>query len=147
MFYFEHYLGQCGVRSLSTVCILKTTDEAWVYRDLRAEILDLYPQAIVREADPAAALPPCDLLIAPFMEPYRFPFHDVLYEELHQLRRLLPLRGSARHVMLYRARWREVEVVRGSGLAARVRKRRLEGLLIGWCRRSAFIRRLLRPLY
>ena len=147
MFYFEHYLGECGVGSLSTVCILRTTAEEWVYRDLRAEILDLHPHAIVREVDPAARLPPCDLLIAPFMESYRFPFHDVIYEDLAQLCRLRRVSRSARHVMLYRARWREVEVVTAAGLAARVRQRRIEGLLIGWCRRFALVRRLLRPLY
>lgn len=147
MFYFEHYLSTGGVRELGSVSILRTTDEAWVYETLREEILDTFPAAQIT-VDAEAALPArTDLLVAPVMGAYEFPFHDVLYEQLAVLDRVLRHRHRARHVMIYRARWREVEVIASASLPALVRKRRLEGRMIRACRQSALLRRLLRPRY
>ena len=147
MFYFEHYLSAGGVREVGSVSILRTTDEAWVYDTLREEILDVFPTATIT-VDAEQALPAhTDLLVAPVMGAYGFPFHDVLYEQLPVLERVSRHRHRARHVMIYRARWREVEVVSSASLPALVRKRRLEAWLIRACRTSPLLRRLLRPRY
>jgi hypothetical protein len=147
MFYFEHYLAAGGVRELTSVSILRTTDEAWVYDTLREEILDVFPAAAVAVYSEQSLPPRTDLLVAPVMGAYGFPFHDVLYEQLAALERLSRHRHRARHVMIYRARWREVEVIPAATLPALLRKRRLEGRLIRACRESSLLRRLLRPRY
>jgi hypothetical protein len=49
--------------------------------------------------------------------------------------------------MVYRVLWREAEVVPAHRWPARLRMLRLEGALIRLCRRSALLRRLLRPRY
>jgi hypothetical protein len=147
MFYFEHYLAARGVRQLERVSILQTASEAWVYDTLRDEILDVFPGADV-SVNPEDSLPSrTDLLVAPVMGDYAFPFHDVIYEQLEVLERLSRHRHRAAHVMIYRARWREVEVVASEDLPALIRKRRLEGWLIQACRQTPLLRRLLRPRY
>ncbi len=147
MFYFEHYLASGGVSRLERASILRTTDETWVYDTLRDEIRDVFPDATVT-IDPEATLPDrVDLLIAPVMGAYSFPFHDVIYEQLDILERVSRHRHRAGHVMVYRARWREVEVVASANLPRLIRKRRLEWLAIRVCRRMPLLRRLLRPRY
>jgi len=147
MFYFEHYLAAGGVRKLEHVSILQIADGTWVYDTLRDEILDVCPDASVT-VYPEHALPSrTDLLIAPVTDAYAFPLQDVIYEHLDLLERLSRHRHRASHVMIYRARWREVEVVASTDLPALVRKRRLERALIHACQRMPLLRRLLRPRY
>jgi hypothetical protein len=147
MFYFEHYLFAAGLHRLGRAVLLRTTDEAWVYEDLRAEIRDVFPEAEVTVAEPSEAPAHADLVVLPVVAPYEFPFHDVIYERLHELERLRPFVGRADYFMVYRALWREVEVFASSRFAARLRKRRWEGALIRACRTSPLLRRLLRPHY
>jgi hypothetical protein len=147
MYYFEHYLAAGGVRQISRASILQTAGEPWVYDSLRDEILDVFPDATVT-VDPEASLPATvDLLVATVTHGYEFPFHDVIYEHLDVLDQLARHRHRAGHVMIYRARWREVEVVASDRLPALVRKRRLEARLIRACQQVPLLRRLLRPRY
>lgn len=147
MYYFEHYLRAGGVADVATVAIRRPEAARGIVADLRAELLDLWPLATVRELAEGEAAGPCDLLIAVFATPYRFPFHDVVYEHLAELRSLLDGARTATHVMLYRAAWREVEVVPASRLRRRYLRLRIEHALIRRCRASRVLRRLLRPLF
>lgn len=147
MFYFEHYMSAAGLRTLRRATLLRTTDEAWVYQDLRDEIVDVFPDAQVMVAEPNALPPHCELLVIAVMAPYEFPFHDVIYERLDELERWRPLAGHADFLMVYRARWREAEVIAGRDFPAWLRQRRREGRLIRACRRSTWLRRRLQPHY
>jgi hypothetical protein len=147
MYYFEHYIHAAGLRSVGRAAILRVTEEAWVYEDLRAEILDAFPAADVAIVHSSSVPEALDLLVLPVTAEYKFPFHDVVYESLEQLAALMPLRGRARYLMIYRTRWREVEVVAAPRFPARLRKRRLEAFLIRACRQSPLLRRILRPHY
>jgi hypothetical protein len=147
MIYFEHYLRESGVDSVSSVMILLPPGAESTAADLSDEVRDLFPAAAVSVGPLSGPVPACDLLISVFMAPWRFPFHDVVYESLDQLSLLLALRGQARWIMLYGASWRSVEVVAAKALPALVRKRRTEARLIRLLERSPLLRRLLRPLY
>lgn len=145
MRYFEHYLAAGGVRQLGRVSILRSTDERWVYDTLRDEIGDVFPSATITVDAESAVPSPVDLLVVPVMTPYAFPFHDVVYLQLDVLKR--ETRHQARHVMIYRARWREVEVVAAADLPALLRRRRWEARLIHACTQFTLLRRVLRPRY
>lgn len=96
---------------------------------------------------PDDVAPGIDLVVLPLVAPYEFPFHDVVYERLTELEPLDRVAGRAAFVMVYRALWREVEVLPSARWRARRRKRAWEARLIRLCRRSALLRRLLRPHY
>ena len=147
MFYFENYLRAGGVQQLGRVSILHVTDEAWVYETLRGEIGDVFPDVVIT-VDPESSVPsPIDLLVVPLMAPHAFPFHDVVYQQLDLIARVSALRHGAAHVLFYRARWREVEVVASSAVPALLRRRRIERWLIQRCDGTPWLRRLLRPRY
>lgn len=147
MYYFEHYIAEAGLHRLGRAAILRTVPDERVYADLRSELLDVFPQAQVEVVEPDAVAPGTDLVVLPVLAPWEFPFHDVIYERLHELEPLGRVAGRAAFVMVYRVLWREVEVLPARRWRARLRKRRLEAALIRLCRRSGLLRRLLRPRY
>jgi hypothetical protein len=150
MIYFEHCLRRAGVPPPRVVHVLHTSDEAWVFPDLRAEILDLFPEAEVGECPPddgrAAA---ADLVIVPLVEAGDFPYQDVAYGALPLLRALAagPLARSRGHVVVYRARWREADVVAAASLRGYVRRLAFERRVSAWAGRSSLLRTMLKPLH
>lgn len=147
MYYLEHCLREAGVGSVDTATLLRTSDEEWVYRDLRAELLDLFPHAQVTTRSPDAATQPADLFVAPLTDTPAFPQQDVAYGRLRDLSawsRRIP-RGCP--VVVYRAEWREAEVVKPNGLEALCRRKRLELLAVRVLGRAPLLRRFLRPLH
>jgi hypothetical protein len=119
MIYFEHCLRRARVPPPRLVHVVGTSGEPWVFRDLRGEMLDLFPQASVREGAPGEPSPAeADLVIVPLVETPEFPYQDVAYRSLPLLKSLAagPLGRSRAHVMVYRARWREAEVVAAASL-------------------------------
>jgi hypothetical protein len=86
-------------------------------------------------------------VIVPLVEAGEFPLQDVAYRSLPFLRALGrgPLGRSSAHVLLYRARWREAEVVPAAGLRRRVARLARERRLAGWVTRSALLRKILKP--
>ena len=147
MIYFEHYLREGGVTSLASAVILAPANGEGLCREVADELLDLFPSASVRILPESGTIPACDLLVQVFVAPWRFPFHDVVYESLDRLHGLLRFRDLAGSVMIYGASWRSVEVVPSGALPGFVRKRRREARLIRLLERSRLLRRLLRPLY
>ena len=145
MFYFQHFLAQSGVVRAARVSILRASDETWVYDTLRDELLEVYPDAAI--SVDAELTVDVDLLVVPLTDAYEFPLQDVVYRQLDVLERALRYRHRAGHVLIYRARWREAEVVAAAALPALIRRRRIERWLIGICRRSQLVRRVLRPRY
>jgi len=147
MYYLEHCLREAGVTSASAVTILRTSDEPWVYRDLRAELLDLFPDATVSVSAAEAVAPPVDLLIAPFTDPPAFPQQDVAYRHLAELADWSQRLPRDCPLVLYRAAWREAEVVKPGALHALRRRKRREAACVRLLERTSWLRRLLRPLY
>jgi hypothetical protein len=147
MFYFQHFLAQSGVVRLARVSILRTGGEDWVHETLHGELRELHPEAEITVDDEADLTFDVDLLVVPLTAAYEFPLQDVVYAQLDVLERAQRVCHRARHVMIYRARWREVEVVAAAALPGLVRRRRIERWLIGVCRRSPLVRRLLHPRY
>lgn len=148
MYYFEHYLREGGLTAPCVVVILRNPGgDDGLCRDLAAEIEDALPGASVRLVAPGEPPPRCDLLVSVFERPYRFPLHDVLHDSLDQLEGLLRHRAACRSLLLYRARWREAEVVASADLPRLVRRRRSEARLVRLLERSTILGRLLRPLY
>jgi len=147
MIYLEHYLREGGVTSLSSVVILAPRDAGSICRDAAAEILELHPAADVRILLPHEAVPACDLLVAIFDAPSRFPLHDAVYEGLDRLEGLRRYGRPAGSVMIYGVWWRSIEVLPWRELPGFVRKRRAEARLIRLLERSRLLRCILRPLY
>ena len=147
LYYFEHYIAEAGLYRVARAAVLRTVADERVYQDITAELVDLFPDATIEVLAPEAVFPGTDLVVLPVQAPYEFPFHDVLYERLHALEPLERAVARAAFVMVYRATWREVEVVPARRWRARLRKRRVEAGLIRLCRRSTLLRRLLRPEY
>jgi hypothetical protein len=147
MIYFEHYLREGGVTSLSSAVILAFDSDEGVCREVGTEILDLFPAAAVRILPAGEPVPACDLLVAVLGSPSRFPLQDVVYQGLEHLEGLLGHAARAGSVMVYGVGWRSVEVFPSQALPGFVRKRRMEARLIRLLERSRFLRRLLRPLY
>ena len=150
MIYLEHCLRRARVPPPRLVHVLRTSDEPWVFRDLRGELLDLFPQAEVRETPPGEAPPAeADLVIVPLVEAGDFPGQDVAYRALPLLRSLAagPLGRSRAHVMLYRARWREAEVVAAKALGRHASRLALEKRVVGRLERSPLLRKILTPLH
>jgi hypothetical protein len=150
MIYFEHVLRQARVPPPRLIEVLATSAEPWVFADLRAEMLDLFPEAEVRERPPGEApARDADLVIVPLVDAGEFPHQDVAYRCLAALRALGdgPLARSSAHVLLYRARWREAEVVAAAALRRHVSRLARERRLAGWIERSAILKKILRPLH
>jgi hypothetical protein len=150
MIYFEHVLRQARVPPPRIIEVLATGTEPWVFPDLRAEMLDLFPQAEVRERrQDEGPAPEADLVIVPLLEAGEFPHQDVAYRSLPALRALGdgPLARSSAHVLLYRARWREAEVVAAAALRRHVSRLAREQRLAGWIERSTFLKNILKPLH
>lgn len=148
MIYFEHVLRQARVPPPRVIEVLATSDLPWVFPDLRAEMLDLFPQAVVREGRPdQPTAPEADLVIVPLVEEGAFPHDDVAYRSLPLLRGLCsgPLARSPAHVLLYRARWRQAEVVPAKALRRYVARLARERRLAGWLERSALLKKILAP--
>ena len=148
MIYLEHCLRQARVPPPRKVQVLKTSDEPWVLPDLRAEMLDLFPQAEVREVRPGdVALATADLVVVPLVEAGDFPGQDVAHRALPLLRSLSegPLGRSRGHVVVYRARWREAEVVAAAALRRYVRRLAFERQVVGWLAGSPLLRKILEP--
>ena len=147
MIYLEHYLREGGVTSLSSVVILAPGDAGSMCRDLAAEFREIHPAADVRIVLPHEAVPACDLLVAIFDAPSRFPLQDAVYEALDRLEGLRRHERPEGSVMIYGVWWRSVEVLPWRALPGFVRKRRAEARLIRLLERSRLLRRVLRPLY
>jgi hypothetical protein len=150
MIYFEHVLRQARVPPPRLIEILATSAEPWVFPDLRAEMLDLFPHAVVRERPHGEGpAPDADLVIVPLVEAGDFPHQDVAYRSLSALRALSngSLARSSAHVLLYRARWREAEVVAAAALRRHVSRLARERRLAGWIERSALLKKILKPLH
>jgi hypothetical protein len=147
LYYFEHCIAKAGLYAPGRVAILRVVTDERVYDDLRAELRDAFPDAQVAVVGPDEVAAGTDLVILPLLAPYEFPYHDVVYDRLHELEPLRRAASRAAFVMLYRVLWREVEVFRAGRWPARLRKLRLEAALIRLCRRSALVRRLLRTHY
>ena len=147
MYYLEHCLREAGVASVGAITILRTSHDEWVYRDLRAELLDLFPDAVVTVADPEGVIRAVDLVIAPFTDEPAFPLEDVAYGHLRELAAWSRQIPRACPVVLSRAAWREVEGVRPGDLASLRRRKRLEAAAVRALGRTPLLRRLLRPLY
>ena len=128
MIYFEHCLRQARVPPPRLVHVVATSGEPWVFHDLRGEMLDLFPQAEVREGPPEPGAAEADLVILPLLETPEFPYQDVAYRSLPMLKSLAegPLGRSRAHLMVYRARWRQAEVVAASSLRRYVSRLALE---------------------
>jgi len=147
MIYLEHCLRQARVPPPRVVRILKTSDEAWVFPDLRAEMLDLFPQADVREArlDDGSASE-ADLVVVPLVEGGDFPGQDVAYGALPLLRAVAGSLGRSRgHVLVWRARWRQADVVPAAGLRAYAARLAWERRLSRRLADPSLLRALLEP--
>jgi len=147
MIYLEHCLRQARVPPPRAVRILKTSDEPWVFPDLRAELLDLFPQADVRETgtDDGSARE-ADLVVVPLVEAGGFPGQDVAYGALPRLRAVArSLRGSRGHVLVWRARWRQADVVKAADLRAYASRLAWERRLSGRLAHPSLLRTLLEP--
>jgi hypothetical protein len=145
MVYLEHQLRHLAFTRPPQVSLLRLEDgDDWAFRDLEAEILDLYPEARVQTVGPAELMSG-DLVVVPLLEPFEFPLQDVLYRRLDDLARLTTRLQAIGHVMLYRARWREVDVVASKDLRSYLRRKRLERALVGALGRHPFLRALLLP--
>jgi hypothetical protein len=148
MIYFEHVLREARVPPPRLIEVLATSGEPWVFPDLRGEMLDLFPQALVRQRprgeDPASD---ADLVIVPLVEAGEFPHEDVAYRSLSALRALCdgPLARSSGHVLLYRARWRQAEVVAAAALRRHVSRLARERRLARWVEGSAILKKILKP--
>ena len=143
MIYFEHHLRNLGFTRPPRVSLVRLEDaEDWAFRDLTAEILDLYPDAEVQTVGPTD-LATADLFVVPLLDHSEFALQDVLYRRLDDLVSLTPRLEMAGHVMLYRARWRELDVVASKDLRGYFRRKRVERALVGALARYRFLRRLL----
>ena len=150
MIYLEHCLRQAGVPAPRLVHVLRTSDEPWVFTDLRGEVLDLFPQAEVREGPVEAGPPPeAELVVVPLVEAGDFPYDDVAYRALPLLRSLAagPLARSRAHVLVYRARWRASDVVPAASLRGYVRRLAREWRAARWAGRVPLLRKMLKPLH
>jgi hypothetical protein len=148
MIYLEHCLRQARVPPPRRVQVVSTSGEPWVLPDLRAELLDLVPEADVREAaadDPALA--EGDLAVVPLVEAGEFPGQDVAYRALPLLRALArgPLGRSRGHVVVYRARWREADAMPAAALRGYVRRLARERRVVGWLTAAPLLRAILEP--
>lgn len=147
MYYLEHCLRQAGVAPPAIVGLVQTGGEGWVAHDLRAELLDVFPQAAFVECAAGDAVPPrADLYVVPVTGTHDFPFHDVVYRQLDAVAGTLAMLPRAAPVLLCRVHWREAEVVHLQHLWRWRALRRLEALAIGLLDRETPLRRLLRPL-
>ena len=141
MVYLEYVLRGIDAGSAPTVVLVRDTEPGWIFDDLRAELLDLWPQASVH-AHALEDLPACDLAVVPLGDRPAAPLQDVVYGSLDRLAGAQPALARARYLLLYRVFWREAEVVAGTDLARYLRRKRREQTLIERARRSTESRRL-----
>ena len=89
------------------------------------------------------------LVIVPLVEAGGFPYQDVAYRALPLLRSLAagPLARSRAHVVVYRARWREADVVAAASLRRYVRRLAFERRVAAGIERSSLLRKMLAPLH
>ena len=147
MIYLEHCLRQARVPPPRAVRIMKTSDEPWAFPDLRDELLDLFPEADVKEArlDDGAASG-ADLVVLPLVDGGDFPGQDVAYRALPLLRAAARvLHASRGHVLVWRARWRQGEAVPAAQLRAYAARLAWERRLTARLARASFLRTLLEP--
>ena len=150
MVYLHFWLTQGGVGDVSRLVVL---DDPAAPRpmagDVVAELRQLFPAAtVVVPPGPAPIVgQPGDLVVVVFGAPAVSPPDDVIYDHLDRLQTLARSLGDAGHVLLYRAWWREADVVPARALAARVRRLRLERTIIHGLRALQANRWLLRPRY
>src|SRR5262245_39048045 len=147
MYYLEYCLREAGVSSVTSVSILRTTEEEWVFRDLRAELADLYPAASIGFVDAEGLATARGLVVVPFADVPEFPLQDVAARHHRLLREWSRRLPADVPVLLYRAAWREAEVVKPGRLRAVARRKRLEAAAVRFLGRTTLFRRWLRPLY
>jgi len=141
MFYFEHCFREARSGSPSTVAVVGLGAERWASGDVDAEIRDLFPEAAVSIVPPGEPIAPCDLAVVSLAVEGR-PLEDVAYRTLSELRRLLPACRRARHVLVFRARWREAEIIPARTIGWWLWRRRLEAWCIRRLQNSAALRLL-----
>jgi hypothetical protein len=139
--YLEYVLRGIDVGSAPTVIIVRGAEAGWIFDDLRAELLDLWPRASVR-ALALADLPGCDLAVVPLADRPAAPLQDVVYGALDTLARAQPALARARYLLFHRVWWREADVVASADLARYLRRKRREHALIRLASRPAVGRRL-----
>jgi hypothetical protein len=150
MVYLHFWLTQAGVGDVSRVVVL---DDPAASRpmagDVVAELRQLFPAAAVQVPGDGAPVVghSGDLVVVVFGAPALSPPDDVIYDQLERLQTLARTLGTRGHVLLYRAWWREADVVAAHALAARVRRLRVERALIRGLRALQANRWLLRPRY
>jgi hypothetical protein len=147
MYYLEYSLREAGVPSAAAISILRTSEEEWVFRDLRAELADLYPAASIDLVDAEGLANARGLVVVPFADVPEFPLQDVAARHHRLLRELSRRLPADVPVLLYRAAWREVEVVKPGRLGAVARRKRLEAAAVRFLGRTTLLGRWLRPLY
>jgi hypothetical protein len=150
MVYLHFWLTQGGVGDVSRLVVL---DDVAAPRpmagDVVAELRQLFPAATVDV--PPSGTPivgrPGDLVVVVFGAPALSPPDDVIYDQLDRLQALARTLGELGHVLLYRAWWREADVLPARALSARVRRLRVERAIIRALRALQANRWLLRPRY
>lgn len=141
MFYLEHCFREAGAGPPGTVVIVDTGEETWASHDLEEEIRDLFPDVTVRTVSLDEPPPVCDLAVVTLPAAGR-PLEDVVYRHLGELPRLLAPCRRARHVLVYRARWREAEIIPAAAIGRWLWRRRFEAW---WNRRLRRIARRRAP--
>ena len=150
MVYLHFWLAQGGVGAVARLVVL---DDPAAPRpmagDVVAELCQLFPAAAVDVPDDGGPVVgrPGDLVVVVFGAPALSPPDDVIYDHLDRLQALARTLGDSGHVLLYRAWWREADVVPARTLAARVRRLRFERGIIRGLRALQANRWLLRPRY
>jgi hypothetical protein len=133
--HFEHCLRAARAPAPRTVVILGREDESAVGADIAAEMRSLVPTAEVCVVSSAKAITDCDLVVLPITLECRFPLEDVVYRDLDRLRSVVAHCLRARWVMIYRVRWRQVDVIPSRQMSAWLLRRRLERAVIERLRR------------
>ncbi len=147
MYYFEHCLRDAGASDPGTIAVVRAPGEAWLYDDLRAELEDACPRAVVRMVPPGEPIAPVDLLVVVLDRPWRFPLDDVAYDQLDRVAEASAQARAASFVMIFRAGRRDAEIVPGRALARRLRRRRRERRLLTWLPAARQRPRWLRPRF
>jgi hypothetical protein len=135
--HLEHCLRAAQAPAPTTIVIVGREDETAAGADLAAEMRGLAPTAEVRVVSAPEAITDCDLVVLPIALECRFPLEDVVYRDLDRLRTVVAHCLRARWVMIYRLRWRQVDVIPSRQMSAWLLRRRLEKAVIERLRRLA----------